>query len=204
MSELRAVICGRRSVRRFRDAEVPRQTILGLVELAAWAPSAGNRQDWLFTVVTSARTKLAMAEAVRRRWREIVEANRGAGFIAEVERYAARFADFEGAPAVVLVSARRPEAVQRHMLGDADAAATTGSAASAAMAAQNFMLAAGAAGLGTCCMTGALAARGELARIAGLGRKEEIVCLVTLGWPEGEAPAPPPRRPLDQIARFPE
>jgi nitroreductase len=52
-------------------------------------------------------------------------------------------------------------------------------------------------------MTGALAARGELARLAGLGRKEEIVCLVTLGWPE-EAPAPPPRRPLEQIARFPE
>jgi hypothetical protein len=52
-------------------------------------------------------------------------------------------------------------------------------------------------------MTGALAARGELARLAGLGRKEEIVCLVTLGWPE-EAPAPPPRRSLEQIARFPE
>jgi nitroreductase len=203
VSELGEAIRGRRSVRRFRDAPVSRETILGLVELAAWAPSAGNRQDWLFTAVTSAQTKRAMAEAVRRRWREICEANRASGFIAEVERYAARFADFESAPAVVVISARRPEAVQRHLLGDADAAATAGSAASAAMAAQNFMLAAGAAGLGTCCMTGALAARGELARLAGLGRKEEIVCLVTLGWPE-EAPAPPPRRPLEQITRFPE
>lgn len=203
MISLEAAIRGRRSVRRFRPGDVSRETIVGLLELAAWAPSAGNRQDWLFTVVTSKATKGAMAEAVRRRWREIVEANRTAGFIAEVERYAARFADFEAAPAVVLFSARRPDDVQRHLIGDADAAAAAGSAASAAMAAQNFMLAATAAGLGTCCMTGALAARASLGRLAGLGRKEEIVCLVTLGWPE-EAPAPPRRRPLEQIARFPE
>lgn len=195
-----AAIRARRSIRRFRDEPVGKETIERLGELAAWAPSAGNRQDWFFTVVTSDPVKREMAEVVRKRWASIVEDNRGSGFIGEVERYAARFADFESAPVVVVVSAKAPDSVQRHMLGSS-AHATSGSATSAAMAAQNLMLAAHAMGLGSCCMTGALAARDELRRIMGLSRKEEIVCLVTLGWPS-EAPTPPSRKPVEKTLRF--
>lgn len=194
------VIRGRRSIRRFGDEPVERATIERLVELAGWAPSAGNRQDWCFTVVTSPTVKREMAGVVRERWNAIVAENRGSGFIEEVKGYVTRFADFESAPVVVVVSARTPDAVQLHMLGEA-AGATTGSSASAAMAAQNMMLAAHALGLGSCCMTGALAAREEISGILGFGKKEEIVCLVTLGWPS-EAPQPPPRKPVEKTAKF--
>jgi nitroreductase len=191
---------GRRSVRRFRKDTVPIEMINRIVEIATWAPSAGNRQDWFFSVVTSPDVKRRMAEAVRRRWDSISAANRGSGFVAEVERYVAHFGDFADAPAVIAISARCVDSIQRHLLGD-DAMATAGSACSAAMAAQNLMLAAHALGLGSCCMTGALAARGELGEILELARKYEIICLIAVGWPD-ESPAPPARKPLTEVARF--
>jgi nitroreductase len=49
--ELSEAIKGRRSVRRFRPDPVPRDVIERILELAQWAPSAMNRQDWRFIVV---------------------------------------------------------------------------------------------------------------------------------------------------------
>ena len=209
----------RRSIRRFRPEPIERKTIEQLLEAASWAPSAGNRQDWMFTVVTSDDLKGRMAQAVRRRWEAIIAANRGRGFIEEVEPYASHFADFAQAPVVIAVSCRTPDAVQEQMLG-AEARATVGSFASAAMAAQNLMLAAQANGLGSCCMTGALAASDELLRLLELGRRRESVCLVAIGRPAlhasggqaespvrpkdsgSEGPPAPPRKALDETARF--
>ena len=190
----------RRSVRRFQDRPVSREVLAVLLEAASFAPSAGNRQDWLFTVVAAQDMKARMAEAVNRRWRAIIEAHRDLGIIEEVERYAARFGDFAHAPAVVLVSCRRPDAAQETLLGPL-ATAASGGFASAAMAAQTLMLAAHASGLATCCMTGALAASQELAELAGLGHRQEIVCLVALGYP-AESPSAPDRKPLHEIVRF--
>jgi coenzyme F420-0:L-glutamate ligase / coenzyme F420-1:gamma-L-glutamate ligase len=190
----------RRSIRRFRNEPVEDNLLARLIEAATWAPSAGNRQDWFFDVVTSPDVKRKLGKAVDRRWREIIRDNRDSGYIEEVERYAAHFASFVSAPVAIIVSARRPDSFQCHLLGE-DASATTGSACSAAMAAQNLMLAAHALGLGTCCMTGAVAARTELAAILETDAKREIVCLIALGWPD-EEPAPPQRRPVKEIARF--
>ena len=49
--ELSEAIKGRRSVRRFRPDPVQRDVIERILELAQWAPSAMNRQDWRFIVV---------------------------------------------------------------------------------------------------------------------------------------------------------
>jgi nitroreductase len=197
---LLGLLRARRSVRRFKPDQVDRAVLERLVEAAAWAPSAGNRQDWLFTVVTSAQVRARMAEAVRERWREIIEANRSQGYAEGLESYAAAYAMFPEAPAVAVVSVRVTSLVQKRMFGT-EAGATAGGVASAAMAAQNLMLAACAQGLASCCMTGALVAGPKIAELAGLGRKQEIVCLVALGWP-AEVPPAPPRKPLEEIARF--
>jgi nitroreductase len=190
----------RRSIRRFRNESVERELLDRLIEAACYAPSAGNRQDWEFTVITSADTIRDVANAVRRRWNAIVAANRDMGLIDEVEGYAKGFANFEQAPVIVLVSAKHPDGFQERLLGD-DARATAGGEASAAMAAQNLMLMAHALGLGSCCMTGALAARDEIARITGLDRRQEIVCLVAVGYPD-ETPAAPARKPITETGRF--
>jgi len=49
--ELSDAIKGRRSIRRFKPDPVPKEVIEKLLELAQWAPSAMNRQDWRFIVL---------------------------------------------------------------------------------------------------------------------------------------------------------
>ena len=187
----------RRSVRRFSPEPPSKEELSTLIEAAGWAPSAGNRQDWLFSVVTSAAAQQRMAEAVREKWAAIIAANAELPGIEDIAKYSRQFSDFGGAPVVIVVSATRPNSVQEQLLGEC-AGPTTGSATSAAMATQNLLLAAHATGLGACCMTGALAASAELAAIIGLDRRREIVCLVTVGRP-AENPAAPPRKPTTEI-----
>ena len=198
--QLMALVRGRRSVRQFLDKPVDRDLIACTIEAASWAPSASNRQDWLFSVVESSELKAAMATAVRSRWLAIVEAHQELGTIDEIRSYSASFGDFETAPVVIAVSASKVSAIQQELLGPAGPA-TAGSFASAAMAAQNLMLAAHALGLATCCMTGALAAREELGELLGLGRGRELVCLIALGHTADEPPAPA-RKPAPGIVRF--
>ncbi len=195
-----ACIRGRRSVRRLRDDAIAPEVVEELVALAAWAPSARNGQEWTFIAVRAPEVKRAMAGAVRARWEAILAANVGAGWVEDLGRYVAGFVEFQHAPVVIVVATKSPDALQAHLLaGEAHGAA--GNATSAAMAAQNFMLAAHARGLGTCCMTGALAAHAALKEILGLGVRDEIVCLITLGKP-AETPRVPPRKPVTEILRW--
>jgi nitroreductase len=193
-------LCSRRSVRTYLNQPVPREIIGRLIEMACMAPSATNRQDWFFTVITSGALKHTMAEAVRKRWQDILSRNRGMAMIDEVEKYSAGFAGFESAPAVIAVSAIQASAVQNHLLGD-NAVLVAGSTVSAAMAAQNLMLAASGFGLATCCMTGALAARKELEEMIGLETKRILICLIALGY-AAETPSALPRKPAAAISRF--
>jgi nitroreductase len=191
---------GRRSVRNFSDRTVDNKLIERVIEMACMAPTASNRQDWFFTVITNAARKHAMADAVRRRWQEILAENRQMAMIDEVEKYAAGFANFEFAPALIAVSAAQASAVQHHLLGN-NALIVAGSMTSAAMAAQNLMLAASGLGLATCCMTGALAARKELEEMIGLDLKQFLICLIAAGY-AAETPVAPLRKPLAAISRF--
>jgi nitroreductase len=54
----------RRSIRKYKDAPVPKEKILKMLEAARIAPSASNRQPWHFIVVENKETikKLAKAE----------------------------------------------------------------------------------------------------------------------------------------------
>jgi nitroreductase len=190
----------RRSIRRFKPEPVPRALLEHLVEAAEWAPSAGNRQDWFFSVVTSRARIREMAEAVRSRWEAIAAAREGSGPAREMANYAIKYSDFADAPALIGVACRAVAEFHRNLLG-ADAEAITGSPFSAAAAAQNLMLAAHALGLGTCCMTAPLGAREELTKLFEIPRRHALVCLITVGFPEGPAPVPA-RRPVPEIARF--
>ena len=57
------VIRKRRSVRSYTDRPVERDKIERLLEAARLAPSAGNRQEWRFLVVTDAGRRAALVKA---------------------------------------------------------------------------------------------------------------------------------------------
>ncbi|GAV25690.1 nitroreductase [Carboxydothermus islandicus] len=60
--ELYQAIIERRSIRNFKPSELPKDTILKLLTAAINAPSANNRQNWRFIVVTNKALKNKLVE----------------------------------------------------------------------------------------------------------------------------------------------
>lgn len=57
------IMRARRSIRRYQDRPVDADTLSAVVEAGRLAPSARNRQDWKFIVVTKAALREKMADA---------------------------------------------------------------------------------------------------------------------------------------------
>lgn len=198
MTEFGDVLAGRRSVRSFRPEPVPRDVLMKVLTAGSWAPSPTNRQGWEFAAVYSDSVKKEMADAARAAWDDACA--RAGGISETVAGYSGNSVWFADAPVVIVVSARRPDGFMASLFGD-DAGRISGSAAAAAMSAQNIMLAAHAEGLGTCCLTGPLAAGERLKQITGVGGRFDIVCLVALGYP-AVSPKAPDRKLADGYTRI--
>ncbi|MFH1285640.1 MAG: nitroreductase family protein [Candidatus Micrarchaeota archaeon] len=119
--EVYEAIRGRRSIRSFTSAKVPKKILDEILDAGRWAPSAGNVQARQFMVVSKEKTKINIADASNGQW-----------FISK-------------APVVIAVCA---DYIIQAMYGDRgrnlyvimDCAASV----------QNMMLAAHALGLGSC------------------------------------------------------
>lgn len=189
----------RRSIRKFRNDPLSKEDLRQMVEAASWAPSASNRQDWEFTIITSPAIKKKMEDRVRNCWKSILDKSDTGVVKDELEQYTKNFDWFSHAPVLIVISAKRPETFLSNLLGDA-AEAVGGTEVSAAMAALNLMLAAHSLGIGSCCITGPLAAQESLRELLGISRRRKIVCLVALGYP-AEQPEAPPRKPVEKISK---
>ncbi len=54
---------GRRSIRAFKNQDVPAEIVEKLIDAARWAPSAGNIQPWEFIIVRKPKIKRRLVEA---------------------------------------------------------------------------------------------------------------------------------------------
>ena len=198
--EFLELVRGRRSIRKFRQDPLPREVLRQIIEAASWAPSSSNRQDWEFRVVTSQSMKERMSNIVRSRWESVLNKSSSDAIREELQKYRSMFDWFSHAPALIVISAKKPESFLYHILGDA-AGDVAGTEISAAMAAQNLMLAAYVSGIGSCCVTGPLAAQEELKELLEIGKGRKIVCLIALGYP-AEQPEAPPRKPVERISKY--
>jgi nitroreductase len=61
------VILERRSVRKYKDSQVPEDLIRRLLEMARFAPSAGNSQSWRFMVIRDKKTIESMEKYGQKR-----------------------------------------------------------------------------------------------------------------------------------------
>lgn len=114
-------IFSRRSVREFKDKDVPFEKIMDCVEAASWAPSAGNLQNVRFVIVRNEKSKRAVTSAsYDQQW-------------------------LMQAPCLVVVC-NDPSDVVKSFPDDGERFASHAAAASA----MNFMLAAQELGLSTC------------------------------------------------------
>ena len=159
-------IFNRRSVRAFTQEAVDRDVVKALIERAAMAPSCSNAQPWVFIAVDDAE---------------------------KLEKIKMFSPGINGDPPVLIVICMdmrfvhsRDELRENELCANSDIA----------MAAQNFMLAATAKGLGTCAIKSFRAVL--VKKILDLPDNFIPELIITLGYP-GKVPAMPKRKELSSI-----
>ena len=191
------LIRSRRSIRRYTTTPVSRLLIERLLETAIWAPSAHNRQPWRFAVIEADSVKLTLAMAMGERLRADRPADGDP--VEAVEADAARSrARITSAPVVIAVCLTMAD-MDRYPDTRRKKAEYLMAAQSAAMATQNFLLAAHAEGLGACWLCAPLFCPDAVREALALPADWEPQALITLGYPANDG-KPPARKPLASVA----
>ena len=176
--DLCEAIKGRRSIRRFKPDPVPEKVLERIFEMAIWAPSGMNLQNWYFVVITGDR-KEALVEIASKGYDYIEPVlkevfSEKPGVTESTKKF---FQRLGGAPVLVFAyyapTKEKPET----------------SVQSVAAAIQNLCLAAHAEGLGTCWMTGPVHVAQQINQFLGIDDKT-LVAVIPIGYPDESPPAP--------------
>jgi nitroreductase len=187
--EVLEAISRRRSIRRFKDKPVPRELLEKLLTASVQAPSANNRQPWRFVVLEGAakdklsRLMLQGAESIKARGEETGSCVHSAQIIAQ-------------APATIVVFNAAKEHAGRIFDHPSYIAPDIQSIGGMI---QTMLLAAEDLGLGTLWIADVLYAYTLIRE--WLGRREELVAAVTVGYPD-ESPAARSRRPWNELTEW--
>lgn len=197
--ELADAIKGRRSIRKFKSQEVPKEIITEVLETARWSPSWGNTQPWDLYVLTgkvlakfkemNLRQTLAGAAIVSdvpmlTNWPDAMKARYGQlGKVvlsaqgikrddkAGRDKYYHDMVSVFDAPCLILACISRDNLVEYQML---DIGLIT----------QSICLAAYDKGLGTCLLAAAARYPAEIRKIVAIPADKKIVVGIALGIPD--------------------
>jgi SagB-type dehydrogenase family enzyme len=154
----------RRSIRKYKDKQVPWDNIVTIMQAGKYAPCAGNLQNWKFIHVKSDAKRKAIAKAcLQQNW-------------------------MEQAPIYIVVVAE-PEKAERYY-GTRGARLYTIQACAAAM--ENMLLTAHSLGLGAC-WVGAFD-EDEIWRILNLPEEKTVQGVITIGYSDEDPEPPPKYR----------
>ncbi|MBQ8053410.1 MAG: nitroreductase family protein [Lachnospiraceae bacterium] len=177
-------IKARRSVRKYKTDPVPEELLKDLLEAAAWAPSAVNRQPWYFVAISKPE-QLHLLGQIMEEVSLKVEPNLQKTFqnhpevVSETTAFIRRLG---GAPACVLAFMQHdnyaPEVADAMTL-------------SVGAAIENMLLRATELGLGSCWMTAPVEVScGDRIRDLFAPEKGRLVSMIVLGYPAQEPQAP--------------
>ncbi len=178
------LIKSRRSIRRYLDEPIPNETITQLLDTAVWAPSAHNRQPWRFAVLTEFADKDRLAKAMGGKLR--ADRTADGDDPDDIEKDVARsYARLTDAPVLIVICVSMV-----HMDTYPDPQRTQNervmATQSTAMAAQNFLLLAHAAGLAACWLCAPLFVPDLVRTTLDLPSDWQPQGLITLGKPAVE------------------
>ena len=201
--ELAAAIKGRRSIRKFKSQDVPKNILTEILEVARWSPSWGNTQPWDIYVLTGktlakfkemnlqqtlAGTAIASDVPMLTNWPDAMKARYGQ--LGKVvlsaqdikrddkearDKYYQNMVSVFDAPCLILACISRDNLVEYQMLD-------------IGLIAQTICLAAYDKGLGTCLLAAAARYSAEIRKIAAIPEDKKIVVGIALGYPEPSFP----------------
>ncbi len=209
--EVLDAIYARKSIRKFKDQEVPKEDILKMLEAATEAPSPKHQQNWNFVVLTNREIISEMAEIVTKsheKLGELAKTEKDRKIHMSVIKY---YTCFKNAPVVIMVYGSEYKMIEYKILKEngapqevLDILVSPQSAAQGIGAAvENFLLAATEMGYGTCYMTGPTHAKTEIEKLIGFDKPGfELMSMISLGVAEENTPPKPPRKPLEEVVTF--
>ncbi|HEX3840112.1 MAG TPA: nitroreductase family protein [Acidimicrobiales bacterium] len=183
------VVLRQRATREFTDQPVADELVGLCLRAATHAPSAENKQPWVFVVVRDAGLRASIGDLTRRAWhqggRQHSEGRLPAPLLREVDRGAE--VGIGSAPVIVVVC------------GDTSLGMEVTLPSSVYPATQNLLLSATALGLGSAMTTLATLFADELRELLDLPVSARPMAVVPLGWPSRPLGVPR-RRPLEERA----
>jgi len=185
-----ALMTKRRSIRKFSATKVAQEDITHIIESAILAPSGKNRQPWHFTVLQGYE---------KDRLLDVMEAN--------LHELQSRGVSTGSAPSSARVMRQAPVCIVVHNPHFTPAEDHNGvnryrslvDTQSIGAAVQNMLLVAEEAGLGSLWICDVFYA--ETAINEFLGRNDELVAALALGYPD-EAPSARPRKAVDEVTTW--
>ena len=174
------VLYSRRSIRLFKDEDIPRETIDELLVDATWAATGSNMQPWEFVVITDKAFIKEINDSCKKKIVAAIESDPEGPW----KRYetSARNPDlnmFYNAPCVIYIVASRSASLAIF---------------DCSMAAANLMLSAQARGLGSCWIGLGASPEREIREKMDIPGDYRIVAPIIVGVPDHE-PKGPPRKP---------
>ncbi len=210
LADLGNLIKSRRSIRNWQDKKVPEQLLMQAIELATWAPSAGNKQNWRFYIIVNRDIIKAIADAVQARADLIASWPEAGEFGETFARYGERASFFRNAPAAIAVAAGQyrspadqilavrektdPQAGQMRQWRNT--ANTRIQSVTSAIA--YLVLILHQMGLGAIWMTGPMQAKGEIEKVLRVSPEMDLVTFIPVGYPV-RSPATQERRPIGEV-----
>jgi nitroreductase len=134
MSDFTELIMSRRSVRKYKEAQIPEESLQAILKTGIYAPNGGNTQMWHFTVLQNQNTLKELNELIAKAFAKNADSDnrfiKGAAKVAQSDMYCFYYR----APTLILVSSdvANPNAI-----------------ADCACAVENILLAAHAEGIGS-------------------------------------------------------
>ncbi|CUN73430.1 MULTISPECIES: nitroreductase family protein [Clostridium] len=201
----------RKSIRKFKEGEIPKEDILKLLDAATQAPSPKNQQTWHFVVLQNRDIINKMAEIVTNKHiylAEIAKEEKQRKLMMNTLPY---YICFKDAPVVVIVYSKEYKMIEEDILKANNAneevieilKSTHSEVQGIGAAVENFLLAATAMGYGACYMTGPAHSKREIEELINFNKEGyELMAMISLGIPEEETPKAPPRKPLDEVVTF--
>ena len=209
-TDLADLMKSRRSIRAWQNRPVPEDLLLQAIELATYAPNAGNQQNWHFYVILNKGALSAIAGAVQANAELIVKWPESKTMGDVADRMLERVAVFRNTPAAIALTAKEyrspiDQVIEMREKWDPQAReirrwrnTAQSKIQSVASAIANLLLVLHQMGLGAVWMTGPMQAKGDLEKILKVPAGEDLIAFIPVGFP-AENPPLRERKPVTEV-----
>jgi len=196
-SQLHSFLRSRRSIRRFKDEEVPDALLQRILETATWAPNAHNAQSWRFVRLSNMVNREIFAKAMADEYSLALQADNVAAEDIEdrIQRSRTRILS---SPEIILLCVDAESLLGKYGDPNRSKGEVQMAVQSAALAGGQLLLAAQAEGLGAVWICWPLFAPREVSDALDIPESWQAQGMILIGYPDGDTPNSS-RRPLNDV-----